>query len=82
MANRRLISIRTKYGSHIGVFETDPDKGGFVVTGKELPGVVTWGRNLAHAKKMAKEAMELCIECLVEEQLRAGFSRRKTVSVR
>jgi len=78
---KKLIPIKTAYGIHIGIFESDPE-GGYVVTGKDLPGVVTWGRNLAEAKKMVKEAMELCIECLVEEQLRAGFSRRKTVSVR
>lgn len=58
-------NVKTKYGSHEALFDAD-DKG-YTVTVPGLPGVVTWGESIAHAKKMAEEAIELCVECLVEE---------------
>lgn len=61
--------VHTSYGDHVGIFERD-EKRGFIVTVPGLPGVVTWGRNIAHAKKMAREAIELCVECKAEEAVR------------
>lgn len=58
--------VHTSYGDHLGVFEQD-EKKGFIVTVPGLSGVVTWGKNVAHAKKMAQEAIELCIECKAKE---------------
>jgi|GEM_PF-2416788 len=66
--NKKSIWIQTNYGSHLCVFEPD-EKKGIIVTVPGLPGVITWGRNLIQAKKMAKEAIELCIESLVEKIL-------------
>lgn len=59
--------VKTRYGAHDAVLV--PDEKGYVVTVPGLPGVVTWGRDIEHAKKMAKDAIELCIECLAEENL-------------
>ncbi len=56
-----LIPIKTYCGTHICIFKPDQEKGGFIVTAKDLPGVITWGKNLIEAKKMAKEALELCM---------------------
>jgi predicted RNase H-like HicB family nuclease len=67
------IEIRTRYGTHTAVLE--PDEKGYVVKVPGLPGVVTWGKDIDHAKKMAKDAIELCIECLAEEKL-SKSSRR------
>ena len=63
---KKTIEIETMYGVHDTVLE--PDERGFIVTVPALPGVITWGENLSHAKEMVKEAIELCIECLVEEK--------------
>ena len=60
---REKIFVGTKYGKHFCLFEPDREKGGFIVTALDLEGVITWGKNLARAKKMAQEAIELCIEC-------------------
>lgn len=65
----KKLYVPTRYGDHLGVFEPD-EKKGFIVTVPSLPGVVTWGRNITHAKKMAQEAIELCIECRAGEAIR------------
>ncbi len=48
------------------VFDPDPD-GGYVVTCPALPGLVTWGATLDHARTMARDAMAGFIEVLMEE---------------
>ena len=48
------------------VFDPDPE-GGFVVTCPALPGLVTHGATLADARFMAKDAMELYIDSLMED---------------
>ena len=62
-ARKKIVQIQTLYGPHDCVLESD-EKKGFIATAPGLPGVITWGKDIAHAKKMAKEAIELCIECL------------------
>lgn len=62
---KREITIKTRFGAHICVFE--PDGKGYIVTAKDIPGVVTWGKNLTHAKEMANEALELMIETIAIE---------------
>ena len=57
---KREITIKTRFGAHICLFELD--KKGYIVTAKDVPGVITWGKNLIEAKEMAKEALELMIE--------------------
>ncbi|MEK7099009.1 MAG: type II toxin-antitoxin system HicB family antitoxin [Patescibacteria group bacterium] len=59
-------TVTTRYGTHRVVFKRDVR--GFVVVAPDLSGVVTWGKTITHAKEMAREAIELCIECLVEER--------------
>ena len=59
------ITIKTRFGAHVCIF--DPDERGYVVTAKDVPGVVTWGKNLTEAKEMAKEALELMIETIAIE---------------
>lgn len=65
LMKKREIVIRTRFGAHICLFE--PDEKGYIVTAKDIPGVVTWGKNLSHAKEMAKEALELMIETIAIE---------------
>jgi len=47
------------------LLKVEPE-GGYTVTVPSLPGCVTYGSSLGEAKKMAKEAIELYIESLVE----------------
>ena len=42
-------------------------EGGFTVTVPALPGCITYGENLTEAIQMAKEAIELYIEVLQED---------------
>jgi predicted RNase H-like HicB family nuclease len=79
MKKKLKIEVRTNYGNHVCVFEKDPEKGGYIVVANNLQGVVTWGKNLSEAKKMAREAIELCIECSVEECLHGGEKRLSRV---
>ncbi|HEX3799316.1 MAG TPA: type II toxin-antitoxin system HicB family antitoxin [Verrucomicrobiae bacterium] len=42
------------------------DRGGFSVTVPALPGCVTWGETFDHAVAMAREAIELWLEEIIE----------------
>ena len=70
---KKYVVVQTKYGKHVCLFEPD-DKEGYVVTVPGLPGTVTWGKTTTAAKKMAQEAIELCVECLAHETF---LSRKK-----
>ena len=48
------------------VLRPEPE-GGFTVMVPALPGCVTYGRNLRHAKRMAREAIALYLESLVAD---------------
>lgn len=61
------VLVPTRYGGHL--CEVEQDDKGYMITALYLPGVTTWGRSMSHAKEMAQEAIELCIECLAEETL-------------
>lgn len=54
--------VKTKYGSFKTVFEPETDMGGYVATAPKVQGAVSWGKNLAHAKKMIAESIECAIE--------------------
>ncbi|HPA25243.1 MAG TPA: type II toxin-antitoxin system HicB family antitoxin [bacterium] len=46
-----------------------PEKqGGFTVVVPSLPGCVTYGRDLAEAKKMAKDAIKVYVASLVKHK--------------
>lgn len=47
------------------LLQEEPE-GGFTVTVPALPGCVTWGRDLQHARAMAQEAIEGYLEVLAE----------------
>lgn len=75
---KKILDIQTIYGLHKTVLEPDEEKG-YIVTAPGLRGVITWGKDINHAKKMAKEAIELCIECLALDKIkeRKSFSGRQ-----
>ena len=47
------------------VFESDPD-GGYTVTVPALPGCVTYGKDMKAAREMARDAIELYVEDMLE----------------
>ncbi len=59
--------VETKQGTFKVKFEWDAKDRAYLVTVPSLSGVVTFGTSLKDAKKMAKEAIELHCECLVDE---------------
>ena len=67
-SGKKSVKVETKYGIHLVVLEPDETKG-YIATAPNFEGVITWGKNISHVKEMAKEAIELCIESLVEKNL-------------
>lgn len=68
--------VKTKYGPFKAVFEPEIDMGGYVATAPNVQGVVSWGKNLAHAKEMVTEAIELVIETrAIENAEKEGYIR-------
>jgi len=63
------LTVNTNYGQYAVLLEPD-EKTGFIITVAGLPEIITWGKNLRHAKAMAKEAIELSVECRAEESMR------------
>jgi len=61
--SKKILKVKTDYGTYDCIFETEKDMGGYVVTTRRVQGAVSWGKNLAEAKKMIKEAIEGVIEC-------------------
>ena len=78
---KKKIQIITDYGAHSCVFKSDGEDG-FIVTAPGVEGMITWGKDIEHAKKMAKECLELCVECLVERRLRKGSHRPAKIAER
>ena len=74
---KKIYTIKTKYGSFRCVFELEPDMGGYMITVPQKPDVISWGKTMAHAKKMAKEA----IECSVEGDIIIAAEKRGEISI-
>ena len=64
---KRTFNIRTKHGSYQVVIWLDKKDNAYLVKGISLPEVVTCGINLAEAKRMAKDALELYCDCSIAE---------------
>lgn len=62
VSSKKVAAVKTRYGSFTAIFEPEPDMGGFVVTAPKMQGAVSWGKNLAEAKRMIIEAIEGLIE--------------------
>lgn len=64
---KRTIPVRTIFGTFESLFESNAPEKGYTVTVPRLKGIVTCGDTLPEAKRMAKEAIELHCECLIED---------------
>jgi len=65
---KKILTIKTKYGSFESVFEPEKDMGGYMVETRGIPGAISWGKNLAEAKRMIAEAIEGAIEAKAVSQ--------------
>jgi len=68
VTKRTKLNIKTDQGVFPIVLETWDNEPGYVVRVPALPEIVTQGDTLAEAKKMARGAIELCVECRVAEK--------------
>lgn len=59
---KKIVSVKTKYGSFRCVLEPEKDMGGYVAEAQGVQGAVSWGKTLAEAKTMIAEAIEGVIE--------------------
>ena len=60
--SKKTLIIKTRYGHFSCLFEPGKDNGGYVVEARGINGAITWGKNLAEARKMIREAIEGAIE--------------------
>lgn len=65
MTKIKKITIKTNCGEFMCHFAADSNDPGYTVTVPSLKGMVTEGRTLVRAKKMAREAIELHCEGLL-----------------
>lgn len=65
---KKILSVKTKYGSFQCSFEPEKDMGGYAVEARNVSGAISWGRTLAEAKRMITEAIEGAIEAKVIAQ--------------
>lgn len=75
---KKIADIKTRYGIFRCVFEPERDMGGYVVTAPAVQGAISWGKNLAHAKKMIAEA----IECSVEGEIILAAAQAGQITIR
>ncbi len=62
-----IFSIVTKRGTYSVVLKWDSRDKAYLVSIPSLPEVITFGKTLADAKRMAKDAIELHCDCLIDE---------------
>ena len=74
---KKKATIKTKYGSFECIFEPEKDMGGYTAEARAINGAVSWGKNLAEAKRMIIEA----IEGAIEAQVIAKATRKGIVQV-
>lgn len=72
----KTMLVGTRYGAHLCEFIPDPGGKGYTVVAKHVPGAVTQGKTLREAERMAREALELCIECLAMTSSSRRVTRR------
>ena len=60
-----------KHNEIIYQYETilEPNGAGYTVTVPKLPGLVTEGDNLKHAREMAKDAIRCYLEAVLKDQV-------------
>lgn len=63
--SKKIVVIKTKYGSFQCVFEPEKDMGGYMVEARGIAGAFSWGKTLFEAQRMIVQAIEGAIEARV-----------------
>jgi predicted RNase H-like HicB family nuclease len=63
---KRRRSVKPADAAYLCHFRPEPE-GGFTVTCPKLPPVITYGETLEEAQANAREAIELCLEVMLED---------------
>lgn len=74
-AKKLKIEVKTLYGVFKVTLEPEPDMGGYIITVPKKSDVISWGKNLTHAKRMVKEA----IECSIEGDILIAAEKEKAI---
>lgn len=64
---RKNFTIQTKFGSYKVVIWWDDRDKTYLVKAVNLPDVVTFGKTIKEAKEMAKDAIGLYCDCVIDE---------------
>ncbi len=78
---KRKLNIRTAYGKYTIVLEKWEGDHSYVVRVPKHREIITQGGTINEAKKMAREAIELCIDCENNEHYTDIKSKRNTTLV-
>lgn len=65
---KKKFLIQTKTGAYTALIRFDKRDRVYLVRVPSLSGVVTFGKTLKEAKRMAKDAIELHCACLIDEK--------------
>ena len=65
---KRKERLRTREYTFTAVFEPEPE-GGYTVHFPALRGCITYGETLDETRRMAREALELYLESLIEDDI-------------
>lgn len=76
MKYKRKYNIRADQGIFRIVLESDNKERGYTVRVPKFPEIITEGKTIQEAKKMAREAIELCVECIEDEHHTHTKSKR------
>jgi len=74
--NPKSRSIGKNILSYTILLQPEPE-GGYTVTVPNLPGCVTYGKDLREAKRMARDAIELYIEDLKADDIADSVTREQ-----
>ena len=73
---KKVLVVKTKYGSFYCIFEPEKDMGGYMVEARSLTGAISWGKTLTEAKHMITVAIEGFIEAkAIAEAEKRGIVR-------
>ncbi len=62
------LTIKTNKGTYMCKFKWDEKDKAYIVSALSLPEVFTFGKNLADAKRMIKDAIELYCDSSIDEK--------------
>lgn len=74
--DKKQLNIKVCGKTHTIILEKWGEDKGYVARVVNLPEIITEGKNITEAKKMAKEAIELCLECEQNEHYSNFKSKR------